>query len=143
MKTYIFEKRQLKLKEEDINLQSDSVSNSTNPRKEVSVDPISAKSGSANLATDISKAKSKNPNASTYVFNASSYADKNKSKQPTNINISANSPTDLSNELNKAMTSDPQIAQAVNNGTATVKATLQNESISLTKRELDKILLNL
>lgn len=143
MKKLIFEKRQLKLREEDINIESDSVKNQSNNNKEVHVDPNSSQSGSANLANDVNVAKSKDPNAKTYVFNPSTYTDKNKSTEPTNINIKANDGIDLSNTLNKAMKSNPQVAQAVKNGVATVRANLKNESISFTKKELDNFLMNL
>ena len=143
MKKIIFEKRHLKLKEEDINIQSDSLKNQSVNHNEVNVDPLSAKAGSPNLANDINSAKQKSPNAGTYTFNPSTYADKNKSKNPTSINIQAKDGADLSNTLNKAMKSNPDVARSVNNGNAMVKADLKNESITFSKKELDNFLMNL
>lgn len=130
----IFEKRQIRLKENEINIQSDSFDNGG---KEVNVDPISSQAGSPNLASDVNSAKSKVPNANTYVFNPTTYADKNKSSEVTKINIDAKDGIDLSNTLNKAMKSNPQVAAAVDKGNAVVKAELTSECINFTKKELD------
>lgn len=140
MRKIIFEKRQLRLKEDEINIQSDSFNNAG---KEVNVDPISSQNGSPNLANDVNNAKSKVPNANTYVFNPTTYADKNKSSEVTNINIDAKDGIDLSNTLDKAMKSNPQVASAVDKGNAVVKAELTNETINFTKKELDNFLTNL
>lgn len=143
MRKIIFEKRQLRLKEEDINIQSKSLNTQPNKKTEVNVDPVSSQAGSPNLANDINNAKQKDPSAQIYTFNPSTYADKNKSQNPTTINVQANDGVDLSNTLSDAMKTNPQVAQAVNAGNAMVKADLKAESINFTKKELDNFLINL
>ena len=143
MRKIIFEKRQLRLKEEDINIQSKSLNTQSNKKSEVNVDPSSSQGGAPNLANDVKAAKQKNPNAGIYTFNPSAYAGQNKSGNPTTINIKANNGTDLSSTLSDAMNTNPQVAQAVNAGNATVRADLENESINFTKKELDNFLMNL
>jgi hypothetical protein len=145
MKKIIFEKRQLKLREDDINLKSDSLSQSPdNKNNEVSVDATSAENGSPNLASDINTAKTQKPNATTFDFNPSIYADQNKSKTPTTINLQARDATDAANTINNAMKSNPEVINAVKNGNATVKANLSvHEGINFTKKELNEFLKNL
>lgn len=144
MKKIIFEKRQLKLIEDELTFNSDSLNNGTNINKEANVTPSAT--GSSNISSDLNTAKSDNPEANTFNVNLSNYADKNKSVTPTIANFNVNGASDASKTIDSAIKSNPQLAAAVNNGTAIGKihmkgaSTNLGESINFTKKELDNFL---
>lgn len=147
----VFRKNNLRLKEaEELTFNSDSLNNGkADPKKEVSVDPSS--NGSPNLANDLNAAKTKNASASVFDVNLSNYSSSNSSKEPVVANFNVTDPVDASNTVKKAITSNPQLANAVKSGIAKGKINMKgnalnvttNESIVFTKGELNEFLLNL
>lgn len=164
MKKIIFEKKQLRLKEEEqqtINVDANQ-ENDTSNNKQVTVDPVSSKNGALNLASDLNTARTEHPTANTLTFNGSTYAPKNVSRAPVSMNVSANSPQQAARAYSQQLASNPQAQQAANNGNLNVKVNLtqngnQNgqpinsgvmsrpviEGINFTKKELDNFLINL
>ena len=88
---FVFEKKDLKLKED------------TNSY----VEPSSSSSTVSSLASDLNNAKAKNPHDSEFVVNASSY-DQNNTNDTITLDIQGNNVTDASNNFKK-ITRNPNV----------------------------------
>lgn len=147
MRQYIFEKRQIKLKEDEITINSTNVNNSSQQSAGASVTPTDSNK-TPNLNQDLTNTYNKAPNASSLDVNLSAYSDKNSAVAPTIANINAKSPSDASQTIKQAINTNPALKTAVNNGNAIAKVHIQNgsqmqntnESILFTKKELDNFL---
>lgn len=147
MRQYIFEKRQIKLKEDEITINSTNVNNSSQQSAGASVTPTDSNK-TPNLNQDLNNTYNKAPNASSLDVNLSAYSDKNSAVAPTIANINAKSPSDASQTIKQAINTNPALKTAVNNGNAIAKIHIQNgsqmqntnESILFTKKELDNFL---
>lgn len=147
MRQYIFEKRQIKLKEDEMTINSTNVDNSSQQQAGASVTPTDS-NDTPNLSQDLNNAYYKAPNASSLDVNLSTYSDKNSAVSPTIANINAKSPSDASQTIKQAINTNPSLRSAVNNGNAIAKIHIQNgtqaqntnESILFTKKELDNFL---
>lgn len=147
MRQYIFEKRQIKLKEDEITINSTNVNNSSQQSVGASVTPTDSNK-TPNLNQDLNNTYNKAPNASSLDVNLSAYSDKNSAVAPTIANINAKSPSDASQTIKQAINTNPALKTAVNNGNAIAKVHIQNgsqmqntnESILFTKKELDNFL---
>lgn len=111
------------------------------------VTPTSSDSGSSNLGSDLSKAKSQNPTDKEFVFNTSSY-DNNTSNDSITLDISAKTPTDAASKYNNMM-KDPKVKSLVTKGNVLAKVNMTNEelnrlresSIKFTKKEFNNLFL--
>ena len=127
----VFEKKDLKLYEDDGNAY---------------VEPSSDSSSS--LTGDLAKAKSKNPNDDEFIVNANSY-DGDSSNNAITLDVVGNSPNDASTNFRK-LTKQPGVRQLMANSNVNAKIHLKNEniekikenSIPFTKKELNEILFN-
>lgn len=147
MRQYIFEKRQIKLKEDEITINSTNVNNSSQQSAGASVTPTDSNK-TPNLNQDLNNTYNKAPNASSLDVSLSAYSDKNSAVAPTIANINAKSPSDATQTIKQAINTNPALKTAVNNGNAIAKVHIQNgsqmqntnESILFTKKELDNFL---
>lgn len=126
----IFNKRDLMLKE----------NNNGNAYVEGSND------NSSSLSSDLSKAKSNNPNDTEFIVNANSY-DGNSSNNTVTLDVTGNSPSDASKNFQK-LTKQPSVRNLMNTTNVNAKVHLRNESIEkmkeeaipFTKKELNNLL---
>ena len=153
MRRYIFEKKQIKLKEDEMTINSKNVNNSSNNNLETSVTPTNTAT-TPNLSQDLNKAITKNPTSSSYDVSLSTYLGKNSSSAPMVANINAQNSSDALQTIQQAIQTNPALKNAINNGNAIAKVHIQNgsnqtnqsatnESINFTKKELDNFLRNL
>lgn len=136
----IFEKRELRLKEDAENIdvtQDKGENNTTDAMKTATVKPLSAQNGSPNLASDLRAAKQKNPNAVHFAVNPSIY-DKANRGTVVNATMKSSDFDSASKDLQNALNSDPKFAQATAHGDSTMNITV--EGIVFTKGELNEFL---
>lgn len=119
----VFEKKELKLKED------------TNSY----VEPSSSSASASNLTMDLNKAKAKNPHDSEFVVDASQYDGKSGTQDVT-LDIQADNAQDASKKLQHTM-KEPGMSNIVNKGNLKAKIHMEN-TVRLSKAELNKILFN-
>ena len=127
----VFEKRDLKLVEDDSNAY---------------VEPSS--DGISSLASDLSKTKAENPTDDKFIVNMNSY-DNNTSNNPITLDVNGNNPSDASKKLQQ-MTKQPGVKQLLNTNTnvnAKVHINKENierlreSSVAFSKKELNNLLM--
>lgn len=127
----VFEKRDLKLVEDDSNAY---------------VEPSS--DGISSLASDLTKTKTENPTDDKFIVNMNSYDNKT-SNNPITIDVNGDSPSDASKKLQQ-MTKQPGVKQLLNTNTnVNAKVHLNKEhierlresSVSFSKKELNNLLI--
>lgn len=108
------------------------------------VEPSSDNASS--LSSDLSKAKSKNPNDNEFIVNANSY-DGDTSNNTVTLDVNGSTPSDATKKFNQ-LTKQPQVRQLISKGNVNAKIHLNNEeikrlkenSIKFTKKELTNFL---
>lgn len=123
---HVFEKKDLRLKEE------------TNTNSYV--EPSSSSASGANLAMDLNKAKTQNPHDEEFVVDASSY-DGRSGTQDVTVDIKADNPQDASKKLQQTI-KQPGMNSIVNKGNLKAKIHMGENIVKLSKSELNKILFN-
>ena len=127
----VFEKKDLKLVEDDSNAYVEPSSN-----------------GISSLASDLSKTKTENPTDDKFIVNMNSY-DNNTSNNPITLDVNGNNPSDASKKLQQ-MTKQPGVKQLLNTNTnVNAKVHINNEnierlresSVSFSKKELNNLLM--
>ena len=123
----IFEKKDLRLKED------------YNGSSSTYVTSDKAGASTANIASDVNKAHTKNPNEKDFTVNSGDY-NGNSSDDNLNIQVNGNNAASMQQNLNKQM-ANPVVKKAVENGKATIN--YHFESVMFTKGELNEIFKNL
>ena len=122
-KFYIFEKRNLTLKEDDSNAY---------------VEPSSNKSSVSDLSTDISKTMTNNPTDDNFVVDLNHY-DNNSNNNPIELSVNAKNAQDASSKIQDTM-KNPDIRKLNSKNGITANVHIQNESLCFTKKELNEII---
>lgn len=127
----VFEKHELKLKE-------DTNSNSY-------VEPSSSSNGVSSLTNDLNKAKANNPHDNEFVVDASSY-DTNQSNDSVTLDIQGDNANDASKKF-QTLSKNPNVRNMIQKGNVKAKFHINNESVNrlressvpFTKKELNEM----
>lgn len=135
MPKIIFEKKNLRLREDD---------SSDNSSSEVTLTPNSSEHSSTDIASDLQKAQQANPNAKTIAMDSQDYNGNNSSQnQKIQVDVNGDNTMDATRNMNNQILNNPTMRSEYNKGNVKVNFHMNNESIVFKKSEMDKFLKDL